>query len=125
MGTVFWLALAGALGTITRFAMVDLVQRVARPGFPWGTAAVNVMGCFLTGLFWAVARHHLRLSNVVQTAVLVGFLGGFTTFSAMMLETGRLARSPLWLHAAGNLLLQNALGLGSMWLGWVAGRHLL
>jgi fluoride exporter len=116
------LALAGALGTLARYGFSGLVQRSFGASFPWGTLAVNVLGCFLAGAVWALAENRVSISGEARTIVLVGFMGAFTTFSAFILETGEIVREAQWAWAAGNVLLQNGLGIGVFFLGMALGR---
>lgn len=117
------LAGAGALGTLCRYGLAGLAQRWAGAGFPVGTLVVNVAGCFLAGVLWMLAETRLSLSAVTRTVLLVGFCGGFTTFSAFALETGQFARDAQWLRVALNVLLQNGLGLGALLLGFAVARR--
>ncbi|HOZ48600.1 MAG TPA: CrcB family protein [Candidatus Hydrogenedentes bacterium] len=121
---VVYLALAGAAGTFSRYALSTLVQRAAGGAFPWGTLAVNVLGCFLVGLFWTLTEHRFTVSNETRTIVLIGFMGAFTTFSAFVYETGQLFRDVGWFHAAGNMVLQNLIGVAALFTGVCAGRVL-
>ncbi len=116
------LALAGGAGTLSRYGIVTLVQRLAGPEFPWGTMTANLTGCLLAGLFWGFAQHRVSVSPEVRTIVLLGFMGAFTTFSAYVLETGNLMRDAEWFRAFANMTLQNAVGLALMFLGVSMGR---
>jgi len=116
------IGLAGGLGTLARYGLAGLVQRWAGAGFPWGTAAVNTVGCFLFGATWAVVGEHLALSGEARSVILIGFLGAFTTFSTLVGETGQLLADSEWLLAGGNILLQNTLGIAVFFLGLAAGR---
>ncbi|MBE7558083.1 fluoride efflux transporter CrcB [bacterium] len=118
------IALAGAAGTLLRFALSGIVQRWAGAGFPWGTLAVNVLGCFLFGVVWMLAENRLVISGETRLIVLVGFMGAFTTFSTFAFETGELLRESEYLLAAGNVLVQNGLGIVALFLGWAIGRWL-
>ncbi len=120
--TLFLLALAGALGTLTRYGLATLVRPSAGAGFPLGTLAVNVGGCFVAGLLWTLLDQRWPASAETRTVIFVGFLGAFTTFSAFILDTGELFRSQQWLLAAGNLALQNGLGILALLAGVLAGR---
>lgn len=119
-----WLAGAGTLGTLGRYALAGLVQRWSGAAFPWGTLAVNVVGCFVAGLLWMLAETRLALSATLRTAALVGFLGAFTTFSAFMLETGQFVRDAQWLRASLNILLQNGAGLIALLAGFAVARRI-
>ena len=116
------IALAGAVGTLARYGLAGLVQRMSGASFPWGTAAVNVAGCFAAGLLWALFEHRWTVSSETRILILVGFMGAFTTFSAFMLETGELCRDAQWIRAAANVMLQNGLGFVALLLGAGLGR---
>ena len=121
---LLWIALAGGAGTLARYGLAGLVHRWMGAGFPWGTAAVNALGCFLFGIAWAMATEHFALGSQTRAVVLIGFLGAFTTFSAFVSETGQLLADSQWLLAGGNVLLQNVLGLAVFFLGLAVGRTL-
>ena len=116
------LALAGGLGTLARYGLAGWVQRWAGADFPWGTAVVNVAGCFAFGMFWALASERWAIGGEVRAVVLVGFLGAFTTFSTFMSETGQLLMDSQWLIAGVNVLVQNAVGIAVFLLGLAVGR---
>lgn len=116
------IALAGALGTVTRCGMVEVSTKLFGNVLPWGTLLVNLAGCFAVGLMWALFQGRWPVSHEVQLMVLVGFMGAFTTFSAFILETGELARTSGWLHASVNIVMQNGLGLISLFAGISLGR---
>jgi CrcB protein len=117
-----WLVvgLGSFLGGIARYALSGLVHRYAGAGFPWGTLAVNVAGCFLIGGALHLVEDRAMLAPETRLFVAVGLLGGFTTFSAFGWETFELLRGsePILalLNVAGNVLL----GLASVWLGRAA-----
>ncbi len=116
------LALAGALGTLSRYGLAGFVHRFIGPSFPWGTLTVNIVGCFIAGLLWTLFESRWPVSGETRTIILVGFMGAFTTFSAMILETSELIRSAEWLYAAGNLSLQNGIGFAAIFAGTALGR---
>ena len=118
------IALAGSLGTLARYGLGGLVHRLVPWPFPWGTIAVNILGSFLFGLVWALAQERSMISAEARIIVLAGFMGAFTTFSTFMFETGELLRNSQWALAAGNLLLQNLLGLVAVFAGWALARAL-
>ena len=116
------LSVAGAAGTLLRYALAGLVHRFAGVGFPWGTLAVNISGCFLAGLVWTLFENRWPLAGQTRIVVMVGFMGAFTTFSSYILETGQLMRSTEWVFAAGNFMLQNGIGLLALLGGVSIGR---
>ena len=117
-----WLSLAGALGTLARYGLAGLVHRIDGSSFPWGTVVVNLIGCFMAGWLYVIFENRWPVSGETRTIILVGFMGAFTTFSAMILETGVLLRSTEWLYAAGNIALQNGGGFISLWAGMTLAR---
>lgn len=117
------LFVAGGLGTLLRYGLSSLVQRHAGLSFPWGTFVVNMIGCFLFGVLWSLFENRLDISREIRAVVLVGFLGGFTTFSSFAFEGVGLLREGALLPALGHLLGQNVAGLLLVWLGLTVGRH--
>ena len=116
--------LGGFLGAAGRHSLSGLTQRLAgSPYFPWGTLAVNVIGCLAIGLLggWAEARgpwpEHARV------LLITGLLGGFTTYSAFGYETVQLVRGGQAGLAALSVGVQLALGFGAVLLGLVVGRQ--
>ena len=116
-----WLALAGAMGTLARYGLAGFVHRINGASFPWGTLAVNVLGCFLAGLVWALFENRWMVSGETRVIVLVGFMGAFTTFSAFILETDELVRSAEWMYAAANMAMQVGLGFVAFMVGAALG----
>lgn len=112
------IAVGGALGSVLRYALQGFVQRLADSTFPFGTLAVNVLGCALLGvLAGALANPHL-LREEYRIGLMVGVLGGFTTFSTFGLETFHLVNDRQWHWAAANVLVSCALGLLAVWMSY-------
>ena len=99
-----WIFLAGGAGALLRYALSGIVQGRAGEAFPWGTLAVNVVGCFAIGLLATAFEERSVLSSELRLALLVGLLGGFTTFSTFGLETWRLLEGGEPMAALGNAL---------------------
>ncbi|MGE3313542.1 MAG: CrcB family protein [Planctomycetaceae bacterium] len=118
------IAAAGAVGTLARFGLHHLVQRLTGSTFPLGTLIVNVLGCFLFGVVWILAEERMAISAQTRTIVLIGFMGAFTTFSTFAFDTGAYLRDSNWQSAFANLLLQNLLGITAIFAGFAAARHL-
>ena len=119
-----WLAAAVAVGTLARYWFGGFVQWLCGENFPWGTLAVNALGCFLFGLVWTLAEDRLVISGQTRFVILTGFMGAFTTFSTFAFETSERLRDSQWWPAAGNLIAQNALGIICVFLGFALGRSL-
>lgn len=124
MTKIILIAVAGSFGTLARYFLGGLVQRLCGGVFPWGTFAVNMTGTFLFGLIWSVAEDRLVISPEARAIVLVGFMGAFTTFSSFMFETGELLRDSQWALAFGNIALQNLTGIIFLFIGLAVGRLL-
>jgi len=116
------LAAAGVLGTLARYGLSGLVQRIAGAGFPWGTAVVNLTGCFLFGLLWTLLEGRIQVRPEIRTIVFIGFFGAFTTFSSFVAETASLMRDSQWLYAGANIIGQNVLGIVVLLVGMALGR---
>ena len=119
---IVMLAAAGSLGTLARYWLGGLAQRIGGTAFPWGTLAVNIVGCFFAGLLWAVYEHHWQVSAETRLIVLVGFMGAFTTFSAFILDTGHIIKTSDWIMVVSNIFLQNGLGIAFLFAGMYLGR---
>lgn len=119
---LLWLSAAGTAGTLARVWLSTRAQSIAPAHLPLGTAIVNVLGCFLFGV--AFAWFDGRSSDVMayRVVVLAGFMGAFTTFSSYLFETLRLIQGGRVGLALANLLVQNTLGFGSLYLGLGVGR---
>ena len=110
-------ALGGALGAVFRYLVVRSLQSSLHTAFPWGTLAVNVSGCLLIGLLFGLAEGRNWLTPNLRALLSVGFLGGFTTFSALGYETIALFRDGLVAQAVANVALQFLVGLAAVALG--------
>lgn len=104
--------------------MGKMMFRLMGPGFPWGTLSVNILGSFLIGLLVALLAMKINLSHTWQGFLVIGCLGGFTTFSAFSMEVGlMLERHELTqaaIYAFGSLFA----GVVALFLGLYAGRYL-
>lgn len=112
----------GAAGSGARYFCSGLIADLAGPAFPWGTIVVNVVGSFLIGFFNTVSGPDGRLfvSTEARQFVMLGILGGYTTFSSFSLQTLNLMRDGEWLPASANIGLSFTLCLLAVWLGHVA-----
>jgi CrcB protein len=111
----------GALGCGARMWMSGAVANRWGESFPVGTLAVNVFGCFLVGIFATLTRPDggVALQPIVRQAVMIGFLGGFTTFSSFALQTLALVENRQWGYATVNVGLSVLLCLLAAWIGQV------
>lgn len=110
--------LGGFLGAISRYLMSGLVYNLFdKPIFPYGTLAVNILGCFLIGLLNGIFEVRQIINPEIRLVVFIGFLGGFTTFSTFGYEIFQFARDSQLVSALLNLLLSVTLGLIAVWFG--------
>ena len=120
MTSYLWVALGGALGSMARFGLSGFAARTFGTAFPWGTLIVNVVGSLAIGVAAALVTADGRalVAGDIRAFVVVGVLGGFTTFSAFSLETLALARHSGWLAAGTNVVASVALCLLAVSLGY-------
>jgi CrcB protein len=116
MNKVLLVIIGGGIGAVTRYGATLLAGRTLGTGFPWGTLAVNLAGCFLIGISLGLAERSTLMPPATRLFFVTGFLGGLTTFSSYGLETVVAARTGLGL-ALGNVLANNVAGLGLVVLG--------
>jgi CrcB protein len=108
----------GFCGSISRYVVSIGIQRVVvNAWLPYGTMAVNILGCFFIGFLSGLADVRQIISLETRLLLMVGFLGGFTTFSSFELEMFSLARNSEFLTLLVNLGLQIVGGFGAVWLG--------
>lgn len=119
-----WVAVGGALGSVGRFWLAEVMARLTGPRFPWGILLINMMGSFVIGFFGALtaAGGRLAVPGEMRLFVMVGICGGFTTFSSFSLQSFDLLRSGEMLLGGLNILGSVALCLAAVWLGVAAGQ---
>lgn len=128
MKTAAWLQLllvgfGGFLGSILRFAVSGYVHRVFPfQEFPAGTLAVNLLGCLAIGFLGGLVEIRQALTPEHRLFLMIGVLGGFTTFSSFAFETFALAQDSEMLKATGNVMAQCVLGFIAVWIGYVGAR---
>jgi CrcB protein len=118
MQKLLLVGLAGFGGTVMRYWVAESIARRYGGEFPWGTLAVNLIGCFLAGLLLFLMFERYPVSQTMRAVLFVGLLGGFTTFSAFGLQTFTLLRDGQMSLALLNIAVSNAGGLLMVWLGY-------
>lgn len=117
--------LGGFAGAIGRYALSGGVHRLLPAAhFPWGTLAVNILGCLFMGALGAAADVRGLLSPETRALLMIGTLGGFTTFSTFAYETLTLARDGQSIGVLGNVILHLIFCLLAVWIGDAIGRGL-
>jgi CrcB protein len=110
----------GFIGAICRYGVSGFVQRHAGlSAFPYGTLTVNLAGCFLIGIAVGLVDVRQMFGPEFRLFVLIGILGGFTTYSTFGYETFALLRDADFLRAFGNVIIHVVTGLVFVWLGYV------
>jgi CrcB protein len=120
--TLLLVGAGGFFGAISRYLVDGWVSTSTGGGFPWGTLVVNVSGSFVLGLLFAASVERGVLPAEIRAPVLIGFIGAYTTFSTLTLETWRLVEDGRYALAIANIGGSLALGLVAVLAGLVLGR---
>lgn len=125
MQQTFWVALGGALGSVARYWVAVWALPISRQ-LPWGTIGINVLGSFIIGFFGTLTLGSGRYPapEGVRLFVMVGFCGGFTTFSSFSLQTLDLLRADAWGRALANVGASVLLCLAAVAAGHAAAAQL-
>lgn len=124
MNSVAFVAFGGAIGSVLRYLMSDWAQRFSNTLFPFGTLLVNTFGCLCMGLCAAAFLGVYTIKEEYRIGIMVGVLGGYTTFSSYGWESIVLFNNGEITKAILNILGNNLLGLLAVWLGYRLG-HLV
>jgi CrcB protein len=120
-----WVALGGALGSVSRYWLSGLIGARFGEAFPWGTLVINITGSFLIGVIGALAIPEGRMDSqsrlFASQFLMYGICGGYTTFSSFSFATLKHLQERQWLYAGGNIILSVVLCLVAVWLGWLLG----
>ena len=122
MTNILLVMAGGSIGALSRYGVSLLAVKLCGSRFPWGTLAVNLAGCFLIGVAYALAERSSTWMTPSDAGFFVtGYLGALTTFSTYALETTRAAGAEDHVGALLNVAANNLIGLGLVLLGaWVA-----
>ena len=121
MAAYLWIAVGSALGGVARYWCSGVAARFMGETFPWGTLIVNVVGCFIIGFFATITGPDGRVfaDTLTRQFVMIGILGGYTTFSSFSLQTLNLVQDGEWWLAGANIALSVVACLVAVWLGFV------
>jgi len=122
--TLVFIAVGGAAGAVSRYLLQGWVEELAGGRFPWGTFAVNISGSFFLGVVFALAMDRAIMAPEVRVPLMIGFIGSYTTFSTLMLESWRLVEEGDYLFMFGNLLGSVVIGMLAVIAGLALGRLL-
>jgi fluoride exporter len=118
MDKILLIGAGGFVGSILRYLVSGYAQQLSKSAtFPYGTLAVNIIGCFLIGFLSHLADTRGVFTPETHALVFVGLLGGFTTFSTFSNESMNLFRNGETFFALGNAGIHLVLGFGAVWLG--------
>lgn len=115
--TLLFIGAGSFLGGVSRYALTRLVQDHILHVFPYGTLVVNIVGCFLIGLFYGLFDRGHVLDPDIRMFLTVGFCGGFTTFSTFANENFSMLQGENFLGMGIYAVLSFALGLAMVYLG--------
>lgn len=119
MTKLLFIGAGGFIGTVLRYVVSGLAHTLSQTGaFPYGTLVVNVLGCFCIGFLSELLDVRAFIDTDTRAFLVVGILGGFTTFSAFGIETISLIREGESVLAVMNVGVQVLLSLGAVWLGY-------
>ena len=122
---IFYIALFGALGCLSRYFLSGWVYNIFGSGFPYGTLAVNATGAYIIGLIMEFSIGSNLISQSLRVGITIGFLGGLTTFSTFSYETFRLLEDGEFLIASINIFISVIVCLFFTWAGTGTARYLL
>lgn len=108
---IFLIAIFGAIGTVTRYALQLLIDPRANNSFPYATLFINLTGCFFLGLLGQLMLDRSNVPQEWRLAITVGFFGGYTTFSTFGWETAKLLEKGEWLRALTYVTISVIAGL--------------
>ena len=123
MSRIVLIGVAGLMGTLVRYWLWGADERWGA-SFPVGTLIVNLLGCLAVGFLFQATEEKYLIDPVLRSAILVGFLGGFTTFSSFGIQTFTLLREGEIFLAGLNVAVSNVVGLILVWTGYTVSRSL-
>ena len=122
---IFYVGMGGFFGSIGRYLLAGAVYRMfPNLNFPTGTTVVNILGCFLIGFVTGLVEIRNLLNPEMRIFILIGLLGGFTTFSTFGFETLALLRDGAFAPALVNVLVQVIVGIAAVWIGFNVIRYI-
>lgn len=119
MVKMLWIGAGGFVGAISRYIVSGLFYRLfGKTWFPYGTLAVNIIGCLLIGFLSGISEDRQLFNPEIRLFIFIGLLGGFTTFSTFGYEIFSFVRDGQMISSFINLFLHIVLGLSAVWLGF-------
>lgn len=124
MNKIMAVAVGGALGSVLRYGLSHWIHSFVGRGFPYGTLAVNILGCLAMGVLFVLFVERGNESPLWRAGLIIGLLGGFTTFSAFSIETFSLMEQGAMAKAIGYVATSLMLCIGATWTGVLLARQL-
>jgi len=118
----FLIGIGGFAGALTRYVVDQRVTNWTGGGLPWGTFAVNVTGSLVAGFLFALVVERAALPADLRGPLMIGFLGAYTTFSTLALESWRMIEDGAWMYASANLVGSIVIGVAAVIAGVALGR---
>lgn len=125
MNKVLLIGMGSGIGGMLRYLLSSFVHIFFSKSFPYGTLVVNSVGCFLMGFLFVVMLEFFDSNEHFHAFLLIGLLGGFTTFSSFSIETFRLFENGQLIHAFANVMGSILLCLGLTWLGIILAKQVV
>src|SRR5262245_20081546 len=122
MYKIFLIGIAGLCGTLARYYLSGWADLWWGGTFPFGTFIVNAIGCLAVGFLFHATEEKYLIDPAMRSAILVGFLGGFTTFSSFAIQSFNLVRDGEIFLASANILVSNVVGFVLVWVGYTISR---
>jgi fluoride exporter len=119
---VLLIGVGGFAGAIARYLIDARVTAWTGGSLPWGTLVINISGSFAVGLLFALVIERAALPAEIRGPVMIGFIGSYTTFSTLALESWRMIEDGAWLYASANLIGSIIIGLVAVTAGVALGR---
>ncbi|MEN9917556.1 MAG: putative fluoride ion transporter CrcB [Pseudomonadota bacterium] len=125
MNTITLIFLGAGLGGVLRYGISTSIYNLFKQNFPYGTLVVNVSGSFLMGFLFILSLERFQsIAPQLRSLLLIGFLGGYTTFSSFSIETINLMEKGDWFIGILNIVFSTVLCLIAAWIGVILGRNL-
>lgn len=126
MREVFLVFIGSGIGGVLRFLLGSMVYSYAGQRFPYGTILVNLSGSLVIGvMYYLISMRYLNLAPYLSSLILVGILGGYTTFSTFSIDTIQLIKDDKILFAGLNILISVVGGIFLTWLGYHVAKRLI
>ncbi|MEA1986477.1 MAG: fluoride efflux transporter CrcB [Candidatus Marinimicrobia bacterium] len=119
LNKILAVGIGGFIGSISRYLISGWIQQFSQSGvFPWGTFFVNILGCFLIGIIGALSDGFEFFNSTIRILIMIGILGGFTTFSSFGYESFHLIRNKELFTAMIYMVSHFTLGIIFAWIGY-------